>query len=94
MAEGSVECANCGHANPAWAQVCRSCGAPMGRVTAAAGPEASGSGPIGGVDQGSILAIGGALGTIVAAIVIGLLVGGILPPDEAPQTTVSASNGH
>jgi hypothetical protein len=35
---------------------------------------------VAGVDQGSLIAIGAALGTIVIAIVVGLLVGGILPP--------------
>lgn len=40
-----------------------------------------------GVDQGSLIAIGAALGTIVAAILIGLLVGGILPP--APPIAVA-----
>lgn len=91
MAEGSVECANCGHANPAWATVCRSCGAPMGTVKAVApdgGPGGSGSLASVGVDQGSLLAIGGALGTIVLAIIIGLVVGGILPP--APPVAVAS----
>ena len=57
MAEGSVECANCGRANPAWATVCRSRGTPDppgdGQSSAAL------PGPIAGVDQGSLLAIGG-----------------------------------
>jgi hypothetical protein len=35
---------------------------------------------VAGVDQGSLIAIAAALGTIVIAIVLGLLVGGILPP--------------
>ena len=29
MTGDSVECFNCGRANPSWAQVCRSCGVPM-----------------------------------------------------------------
>jgi hypothetical protein len=41
---------------------------------------------VAGVDQGSLLAIGAGLGTIAAAILIGLLVGGILPP--APPVAV------
>ncbi len=81
MAEGTVECANCGRANPAWAQVCRSCGTPMAGATGAqASTQAS---PLPGVDQGSLLAIGGALGTIAAAIIIGVLIAGILPPAPA-----------
>ena len=55
---------------------------------AAAGSAAALPGPIAGVDQGSLLAIGGALGTIAAAIVIGLLIGGILPP--APPVAVAS----
>ncbi len=89
MAEGSVECANCGRANPAWATVCRSCGAQMHQTGTA---EASTSTTamnrsMAGVDQGSLLAICGALATNVAAIIIGLLVGGILPP--APPIAVA-----
>jgi hypothetical protein len=84
--EGTVECANCGRANPPWAQVCRSCGA---HIRAAATESAAAlPGPIAGVDQGSWVAIGGALGTIVAAIIIGLLIGGILPP--APPVAVAS----
>lgn len=90
MAEGSVECANCGRANPAWAQVCRSCGAPMKPTVSATAetPPEGGIGPVAGVDQGSLIAIGAALGTIVAAIIIGLLIGGILPP--APPVAVAS----
>jgi hypothetical protein len=92
MAEGSVECANCGRANPAWAQVCRSCGAPIQSAATAESGMANRS--VAGVDQGSLLAIGGALGTIAAAIIIGLLVGGILgpaPPVAVATPTPSAS---
>lgn len=80
MAEGSVECANCGRANPAWATVCRSCGAPMRAAPADPTTTSAQNRSMAGVDQGSLIAIGAALGTIVAAIVIGMLVGGILPP--------------
>ncbi len=80
MAEGSVECANCGRANPAWATVCRSCGAPMHPAAADPATAPAVDRSVAGVDQGSLIAIGAALGTIVAAIVIGMLVGGILPP--------------
>ena len=29
MTDETVDCFNCGRANPAWAQVCRSCGVPL-----------------------------------------------------------------
>ena len=86
MAEGSVECANCGRANPAWATVCRSCGAQMHPTAADLATTSAVDRSVAGVDQGSLIAIGAALGTIVAAIVIGMLVGGILPP--APPIAV------
>jgi hypothetical protein len=79
MAQGSVECANCGNANPAWAQVCRSCGAKLSGAADSAASTANGDAePF--VTEGSLIAIGAALGTIVLAVVIGLVIGGILPP--------------
>jgi hypothetical protein len=87
MAEGTVECANCGRANPDWAQVCRSCGAPMQPGVAGATPASGLPGPLATVDQGSLMAIGGALGTIAAAIIIGVIIGAILPP--APPIAVA-----
>ena len=81
MANDALECANCGHANPAWAQVCRSCGASLrAPVTEQASLTA---GPL-SVSQGSLIAIGGALGTIVVAILIGVILGGLLPPAPPP----------
>jgi hypothetical protein len=74
MAEDTLECANCGNANPAWAQVCRSCGAPLTAAAVAAAAESA------VVTQGSLMAIGAALGTIALAVLIGLVLGGILPP--------------
>jgi len=74
MAEDTLECANCGNANPAWAQICRSCGAPLTAAAVAAAAEAA------VVTQGSLMAIGAALGTIALAVAIGLVFGGILPP--------------
>ena len=81
MANDALECANCGHANPAWAQVCRSCGAPLRAV--AAEQASLSAGPL-SVSQWSLFAIGGALGTIVVAIVIGVILGGLLPPAPPP----------
>jgi len=88
MAEDTLECANCGNANPAWAQVCRTCGAPLTAAAVAAAAEAS------VITEGSLMAIGAALGTIALAVVIGLVFGGILPPAPpvaAATPTPSAS---
>ena len=88
MAEDSLECANCGNVNPAWAQICRSCGAPLTTAAVAAAAEAA------VLTQGSLMAIGAALGTIALAVVIGLVLGGILPPAPpvaAATPTPSAS---
>jgi hypothetical protein len=88
MAEDTLECANCGNANPAWAQVCRSCGAPLTAAAVAAAAESA------VVTQGSLIAIGAALGTIALAVLIGLVLGGILPPAPpvaAATPTPSAS---
>jgi hypothetical protein len=88
MTEDTLECANCGNANPAWAQVCRSCGAPLTAAAVAAAAEAS------VITEGSLTAIGAALGTIALAVVIGLVLGGILPPAPpvaAATPTPSAS---
>lgn len=81
MTGETVDCYNCGRANPAWAQVCRSCGVPIRAATAAAS-----SGPI-PRDRDSLISIGVGLGAIVAAIVIGLFVAGLIP--EAPVATAT-----
>lgn len=85
MTGESVECFNCGRANPSWAQVCRSCGVPMR-------PGGAGSKPPSGrlpTDRDSLLSIGAALATIGVAIVFGVILSGALP--EAPAVIASAS---
>lgn len=94
MSGDTVECFNCGNANPAWAQVCRSCGAPIVR-SAAGGP---GSGGIFPTDRASLISIGAAVGSIVLAIVVGLVFAGIVPPapnvaEATPTPTPSVSAG-
>ena len=96
----SLECFNCGHQNPSWAQVCRSCGYPIQPMTSAsAGPR--GLFP---TDQDSLVSIGLALGAILAAIVIGLVLSGLIPPapnvaietpipTPSPSTSASAASG-
>jgi hypothetical protein len=85
MTGESVECFNCGRANPSWAQVCRSCGVPMR-------PGGAGSAPPSGrvpTDRDSLFSIGAALATIALAIVFGLILSGMLP--EAPPVIASTS---
>jgi hypothetical protein len=76
MTGESVECFNCGRQNPPWAHVCRFCGVPL-RPTAEAGRGVpSGIFP---TDQRSLLSMGAAVGTILAAIVVGLIVSNLNP---------------
>jgi hypothetical protein len=92
MSGDTVECFNCGHANPSWAQVCRSCGYPIQ-------PSGQGSGGPRGLfptDQDSLTSIGITLGSIVLAIVVGLIFSGMIPPvpdvaAETPSPTPSPS---
>ena len=92
MTGETIECYNCGFANPPWAQVCRNCGA-------AVKPASSGRGGPRGIfptDQASLISIGVSVAAIVGAIVVGLLVSGILPaappaPTETPTPSASVS---
>jgi len=84
MTGDTIECQNCGHVNPGWAQVCRSCGVVLrpGQVRSTA---------VGGrfpTDQASLIAIGAGLGSIVLAIVIGLVLSALIPaaPNVAEAT--------
>jgi hypothetical protein len=81
MTGDSIECYNCGRANPSWAQVCRSCGVPLQAGSRLASTP---SGPI-PTDQASLTSVALALAAIGAAIVIGLILSSIIP--EAPLLT-------
>jgi hypothetical protein len=76
MTDETVDCFNCGSANPEWAQVCRSCGVVLrhgeARVVAA------GRVP---TDRDSLVSIAAVIGTILAALVIGLFVSSLNPTD-------------
>ncbi|TMB56422.1 MAG: zinc ribbon domain-containing protein [Chloroflexi bacterium] len=88
MSGDTVECFNCGHANPSWAQVCRNCGAPMTTEV----PRRAG--PLGMIptDRGSLTSIGATVGAILAAIVIGTLLSGLIPPaPNVAETTPTPS---
>ena len=81
----TVECYNCGRANPAWAQVCRSCGVP---IRPGAGMSAS-SGPI-PRDRDSLVSMGAILASILGAIVLGVILSGMIP--EAPVAVATPSH--
>lgn len=76
MTEETVDCFNCGRANPEWAQVCRSCGVALRHGEARVVP----TGPF-PTDQTSLISIGAVVGTILAAVLIGLFVSGLNPTD-------------
>ena len=85
MSGDTVECFNCGRANPSWAQVCRSCGVPMRPGGAGSAPP---SGPL-PTDRDSLVSIGAGLAVIGLAIVFGVVLAGILP--EAPPAIASTT---
>jgi hypothetical protein len=78
MTEETVDCFNCGRANPEWAQVCRSCGValrhgqerivPGGRIPS---------------DRDSLISIAAVIGTILLAVLIGLFVSSLNPTDPS-----------
>jgi hypothetical protein len=78
MTDETVDCDNCGRANPEWAQVCRSCGVPLRHGEARFAP----SGPF-PTDQQSLISIGAVIGTILVAVLIGLFVSNLNPTDPA-----------
>lgn len=78
MTDETVDCFNCGRPNPAWAQVCRSCGVPLRHGVARTAP----SGPI-PTDRESVISIGAVVATIVVAVVIGVMLANLNPVDPA-----------
>ena len=78
MTEETVDCFNCGRANPEWAQVCRSCGVALRHGEARVAP----TGPF-PTDQTSLISIGAVIGTILVAVLIGLFVSSLNPTDPS-----------
>jgi len=77
MTEETVECFNCGRANPEWAQVCRSCGVALRHGEARIVP--TGRYP---TDRDSLISLGAVIGTILAALLLGLFVSSLNPTDN------------
>lgn len=74
--DNTLQCANCGQANPDWAKTCRSCAAPLI-------PAARFDGPPSRVptDSASLMSIGAAAAAILVAVVIGLFLAGLDPTE-------------
>ncbi len=78
MTDETVECFNCGRANPEWAQVCRSCGVPLRHGEARVAP--AGRFP---TDQASLISLGSVIGTILVAVVVGFVISSLNPVGSA-----------
>jgi len=78
MTDESVDCFNCGSANPEWAQVCRSCGVVLRHGEARVTP--TGRVP---TDRDSLVSIGAVVGTILLALLVGLFVSNLNPTDPS-----------
>lgn len=78
MTDETVDCFNCGRANPDWAQVCRSCGVTLRQGQAQVAP--TGRFP---ADRDSLVSMGAVIGTILGALVLGLFVSSLNPIDPA-----------
>jgi hypothetical protein len=95
----TIDCPNCGHANPPWARICRNCGVSLSRAIGR--PIDAPQSPF-PTDQASLLSLGAAIGSIVIAIVLGLIFSTINPtqptvglassqtPTEQPSPSASA----
>ena len=77
MTDETVDCFNCGRPNPEWAQVCRSCGVALRHGEARVVP----TGPI-PTDRNSLISMSAVIGTIVAAILVGLFVSNLNPTES------------
>jgi hypothetical protein len=78
MTDQTVDCFNCGRANPEWAQVCRSCGVVLRHGEARIVP--TGRYP---TDRDSLISMGAVIGTILVALLIGLFVSSLNPTDPS-----------
>ena len=92
MTEETVDCFNCGRANPEWAQVCRSCGVALRHGQARIVP--TGRYP---TDRDSLISIVAVIGTILLAVVLGLFISSLDPSEptvgEASPTPSPTRHG-
>ena len=85
MSDETVDCFNCGRANPEWAQVCRSCGVALRHGEARVVP----TGPF-PTDQTSLISIGAVIGTILGAVLLGLFVSSLNPTSPTAGASPTA----
>ena len=78
MTDETVDCFNCGSTNPEWAQVCRSCGVVLrhGQTRIVPADRIP-------TDRDSLVSIAAVVGTIVAAVILGLFVSSLNPTDPS-----------
>lgn len=86
MTEETVDCFNCGRANPEWAQVCRSCGVLLRHGQARIVP--TGRYP---TDRDSLISLGAVIATILGALLLGLFVSSLNPIDPTVGAGASAT---
>lgn len=90
MNDETVDCFNCGRANPEWAQVCRSCGVALRHGEARVVPTERFP-----ADRDSLISIGAVVGTILGALLLGLFLSSLNPIDPtvgaAPSPTPIAT---
>lgn len=97
---GETICPNCGNTNPPWARICRTCGVSLSRALGQ--PVSAPQSPF-PTDQASLVSVGTAIGSIVIAIVLGVIFSTINPtqptvglassptPTAHPSPSASAS---
>ncbi len=76
MTDETVECFNCGASNPEWAQVCRSCGVALRHGEARIVPTERIP-----TDRDSLISLAAVIGTILAALLVGLFIAGLNPTE-------------
>lgn len=97
MTDERIDCFNCGTPNPEWAQVCRSCGVALRHGETRIVPAERFP-----TDRDSLVSLAAVIGAILAAVLIGLFVSGILPrasgvaaesptPSPTPSATAAPS---
>lgn len=85
MTDETIDCFNCGRANPEWAQVCRSCGVALRH-----GVEPVAPGTRFPTDRDSLVSIGAVIGTILLAVLLGYFLSN-LGRDDSPSVAADPS---